>query len=128
VDLSNEEPGLRADPVMTGLETMDFEVSSKRLRLLTSMRHDSRLGAGAVSLLVLIAIFGCAAGIGALANWVGLGPVGCMIAAGVAAFAAVGVIVFVFATNGASRTPETRPPVSGPVHARKGLKKRKRRR
>ncbi|WGD45156.1 hypothetical protein [Streptomyces cathayae] len=117
VDLSNEEPGLRAEPVITGLETMDLEVSPKRLRLLTAMRHDSRLGAGAVSLLLLAAILGCSAGIGALAHWVGVGPVGCMIAAGVAAVVAIGMIIFVFTSKGTDRAPETGPPVSEPAGA-----------
>ncbi|WP_369265261.1 hypothetical protein, partial [Streptomyces sp. R35] len=119
-------PGLRADPVIT-LETMDLEVSPKRLRLLTAMRHDSRLGAGAVSLLILAAILGCAASIGALANWVGVGPMGCMIAAGAAAVVAIGVIIFVFTSKGANHAPETRPPVGKPARASKAVKKRKNR-
>ncbi|WP_328842868.1 hypothetical protein [Streptomyces sp. NBC_00258] len=132
-DLSNEEPGLRAEPILD-MEKMDLTVSRKGLRLLTAMHRDSHLGAGAVSLLVLTAMLVCAAGIGALAFWVGLGPTGCMISAGVAAGVAFVVIVFLFAVKetghraNADNAPATRPPVNRPGKKPKRPKKGKGRR
>ncbi|MEU5380549.1 hypothetical protein ABZ359_34395 [Streptomyces sp. NPDC005968] len=98
------------------METMDIEVSPKKVRFLTAMHRDSLLGAGAVSLLLLAAVFGCAVATGILASKVGVGPAGCMIAASVAAAVAIGLVVFVFMNQrpapatAVDHAPETRPP------------------
>ncbi|MEU5335642.1 hypothetical protein AB0G51_20270 [Streptomyces asoensis] len=130
-DLSNEEPGLRADPVM---ETLNIKVTPTAVTFGTSTHRDSRLSAGAVSLIVLAGVLGCGAGAGALAFWVGMGATGCMISAAVGAAVSLVVTAAIFRTKtrgqGAALdyTPETRPPVSGPGKKRKAGKKRKKRR
>ncbi|MFJ9250297.1 hypothetical protein [Streptomyces sp. NPDC101776] len=131
VDLSNEEPTPRADPVM---ETLSIEVGPKRVVVGTSTHRDSHLGVSAASLTASTGVLGTAVGAGALAFWVGMGPVGCMVCAAVGAFVALVVVFFVFKakTHGSGAavdyTPETRPPVnkSGPK-GKAGKKGKKRR-
>ncbi|WP_435233978.1 hypothetical protein [Streptomyces sp. Tue6028] len=128
-DLSNVEPGQRAEPVIMPMETMGIEVGPKRVRFLAAMHRNSILGTGAVVLLVLAAVFGCAVATGMLAAKVGVGPEGCMIATGVAAAVAIGLVVFVFQqpvpTTDVGPAPETRPPVHRPDKKRKKSKNRK---
>ncbi|MFG2276065.1 hypothetical protein ACGFNY_40685 [Streptomyces chartreusis] len=131
VDLSNEEPGLRADPVM---ETMNLELSPKRVVIGTSTHRDSHLGAGAVSLMVLAGVLGCTVSAGALAFWVGMGPVACMLSAAAAAIVALVVTAVIFKTKkrshdtSADYTPETRPPVKRRSPKAKTRKRRRKRR
>ncbi|MFJ1673232.1 hypothetical protein ACIOK4_44205 [Streptomyces bottropensis] len=131
VDLSNEEPGLRADPVM---ESLNFEVTPKRVTIGTSTHGDSRLSAGGVSLIILAGVLACGVGAGLLAFWVGMGPVGCMVSAAVGAVVALVVTAAIFRTKTRSQgtavdyTPETRPPVVRASRKPKAGKKRKKRR
>jgi len=133
VDLSDEEPGPRADPTIK-LETLNFTLSHKGVSFGTSTHRDSRLGAGAVSLIVLAGVLGCGVGAGALAFWVGMGAAGCMISTAVGAAVSLVVTAAIFRTKTRGQgaavdyTPETRPPVNGPGKKRKTGKKRKKRR
>ncbi|MFJ3644464.1 hypothetical protein [Streptomyces murinus] len=132
-DFSDEEPGPRADPVFK-LETLVFTLGHKGMSIGTSTHRDSRLGAGAVSFIVLAGVLGGGVIAGALAFWVGVGSAGCMISAAVGVVISLVVTASIFRARtrgkGAAvdHTPETRPPVHKPGKKRKADKKRKKRR
>ncbi|MGW5768742.1 hypothetical protein ACWEVY_06300 [Streptomyces longwoodensis] len=133
VDMSDDDPGPRADPTFK-LESMEFALNGKGLRLVTSTLRDSRLGAGAVSFIVLAGMAGCGIGAGALALWVGMGSVGCMVSAAVGAVVSLLVIIVIFRTMtrdqgpAVDSVPEARPALKEAGKKRKTRKKRKKRR
>jgi hypothetical protein len=110
VDLSNEEPTRRADPEM---DHVDLELNSRGLRLRSTLREGSPIGVGVLCLLLMLVVFVPPAAAGALAVWMGFGPVGIAVTAGVALLVALGLLVFVYRKAGAPANgpePTHRPP------------------
>ncbi|KUN35736.1 hypothetical protein AQJ30_23915 [Streptomyces longwoodensis] len=133
VDMSDDDPGPGADPTLK-LESVEFALNGKGLRFVTSSFRDSRLGAGAVSFIVLAGMAGCGIGAGALALWVGMGSVGCMVSAAVGAVASLLVIIVIFRTMTRDQGPAVdympgpKPSLKEADKKRKTGKKRKKRR
>ncbi|MER7140978.1 hypothetical protein ABT358_31135 [Streptomyces sp. NPDC000341] len=110
VDLSNEEPTHRADPEM---DQVDLELTSRGLRLRSTLRRGSPITAAVQCLLLMVAVFAPPAAAGALMMWMGFGPVGIAVAAGVVLLVAVGLMIFVYKKTGADTDrpkPTNRPP------------------
>ncbi|MEI5011717.1 hypothetical protein RB196_34610 [Streptomyces sp. PmtA] len=110
VDLSNEEPTRRADPEM---DHVDLELTPRGLRLRSTLRKGSPIAVGVVGLLLMLVVFAPPAAAGALAMWVGFGPVGIAVTAGVTLVVAVGLLFFVYKKTGFHTdgpAPTRRPP------------------
>ncbi|GAA2647864.1 hypothetical protein [Streptomyces spororaveus] len=109
-DLSHEEPTHRAD---LGMERVDLEVGTGGVRLRSTLRSNSPIARAVQCLLLAIVILGLPAGAGAVAMWLGLGPVVIGIFSGTGLVAAVGIVAFVYKKPGADadrQEPASRPP------------------
>ncbi|MCI4078874.1 hypothetical protein MRQ86_00585 [Streptomyces sp. MMS21 TC-5] len=110
VDLSNEETTHRADPE---IDRVDLELTSRGLRLRSTLRKGSPIAAAVQCLLLMVVVFAPPAAAGALMMWMGFGPVGIAVTAGVVLLVAVGLMIFVYKKTGADTdgpAPTRRPP------------------